>query len=125
MTEAQLLQCAPVQAAHAQASAPGHRSRRAHRLGTRLWTLLHAPALLAGSVDGPGDAARIEDDRVRLAHRQARGPAGSKSVLGQYVLGPLGVGGSEARVDKECFPHVPSRPARHDLPLALTPCPPL
>jgi len=72
MTEAQLLQCAPVPAAHAQASAPGHRGRRALRLGTRLWTLLHAPALLAGSVRGPGDVALIEDDRGRLAHRQQR-----------------------------------------------------
>jgi hypothetical protein len=72
MTEAQILQCAPVQAAHAQASAPGHRGRRGRRLGTRLWSLLHAPALLAGSVGGPGDVALIEDDRVRLAHRQAR-----------------------------------------------------
>lgn len=51
---------------------PGGRGRRSRRLGTRLWSLLHAPALLAGSVGGPGDVAHIEDDRVRLARRQAR-----------------------------------------------------
>ena len=72
MTEAQVLQCAPVPAAHAQASTPGHRSGRGRRLGTRLWSLLHAPALLAGGVSGPGEVALIEDDRGRLAGRQAR-----------------------------------------------------
>jgi hypothetical protein len=69
MTEAQILQCTTVRAAHAQASAPSDRGRR---LGARLWSLLHAPALLAGGVGGPGDVAFIEDDRRRLAHRQAR-----------------------------------------------------
>ena len=72
MTEAQILQCAPVQAARAQAPSPGGRGRRGRRLGTRLWSLLNAPALLAGQVGGPGDVALIEDDRSRLAHRQAR-----------------------------------------------------
>jgi hypothetical protein len=73
MTEAQILQCAPAPAAQARTSmVPGGRGRRGRRLGTRLWALLHAPALLAGGVGGPGDVARIEDDRARLAHRQAR-----------------------------------------------------
>jgi hypothetical protein len=73
MTEAQILECAPARAAHAETSTlPGRPGRRSRRLGTRLWTLLHAPALLAGGVGGPGDASHIEDDRVRLAHRQAR-----------------------------------------------------
>jgi hypothetical protein len=73
MTEAQILQCAPAPAADARTSmVPGGRGRRSRRLGTRLWSLLHAPALLAGSVGGPGDVAHIEDDRVRLARRQAR-----------------------------------------------------
>jgi hypothetical protein len=74
MTEAQILQCAPAPAAHAGTSTvPGGRGRRSRRLGTRLWSLLHAPALLAGGVSGPGgDGTYIEDDRVRLAHRQAR-----------------------------------------------------
>ena len=70
MTEAQTLQCAPAPAAQAETSTvPGHRDRR---LRIRLWTLLHAPALLAGSVGGPGDVVvQVEDDRVRLARRQA------------------------------------------------------
>jgi hypothetical protein len=75
MTEAQILQCAPAPAAEAGTSTstvPGGRGRRDRRLGTRLWSMLHAPALLAGSVGGPGDVAHIEDDRVRLARRQAR-----------------------------------------------------
>ena len=73
MTEAQILQSAPAPTVHAGTSTVrGGRGRRDRRLGTRLWTLLHAPALLAGGVGGPGDVAHIEDDRVRLAHRQAR-----------------------------------------------------
>jgi len=73
MTETQILQPAPAPAAHAGASTvPGGRGRRSRRLGTRLWSLLHAPALLAGGVGGPGDVTHIEDDRVRLARRQAR-----------------------------------------------------
>ena len=73
MTDAQILECAPAPAAHAGTStAPGARGRRGRRLGTRLWSLLHAPALLSGGVAGPGDVTHIEDDRMRLAHRQAR-----------------------------------------------------
>jgi len=72
MTETQILECAPVRAAHAQAPALGHRGRRGRRLGTRLWSLLHARALLAGTVGGPCDVVLIEDDRGRLAGRQAR-----------------------------------------------------
>jgi hypothetical protein len=73
MTEAQILQSAPAPTTHAGTSTvPRGRGRRSRRLGTRLWSLLHAPALLAGGVGGPGDVALIEDDRRRLAHRQAR-----------------------------------------------------
>jgi hypothetical protein len=72
MTEAQILQCTTVRAAHARGSTPSDRGRRGRRLGTRLWSLLHAQALLNGSAGGPGDVALLEDDRVRLAHRQAR-----------------------------------------------------
>jgi hypothetical protein len=43
-----------------------------HRAGGRLWTLLHAAALLVGASGGPGDVAFIEDDRRRLAARRAR-----------------------------------------------------
>jgi hypothetical protein len=72
MTEAQILQCAPAPAHAGTSTAPGGRARRSRRLGTRLWSLLHAPALLAGGVGGPGDVTHIEDDRMRLAHRQSR-----------------------------------------------------
>jgi len=39
------------------------------RLATRLWTLLHAQALLRGSTGGAGDALDAEDDRTK---RRAR-----------------------------------------------------
>ena len=40
------------------------------RLAMRLWTLLHAQALLRGSIGGAGDALNAEDDRWRLAARR-------------------------------------------------------
>ena len=40
------------------------------RLAMRLWTLLHAQALLRGSTGGAGDALNAEDDRWRLAARR-------------------------------------------------------
>jgi hypothetical protein len=39
-------------------------------LAMRLWTLLHAQALLRGSVGGAGGALNAEDDRWRLAARR-------------------------------------------------------
>ena len=39
------------------------------RLATRLWTLLHAQALLRGTIGGAGGALNAEDDRWRLAAR--------------------------------------------------------
>jgi hypothetical protein len=42
-----------------------------NRLAMRLWTLLHAQALLRGTIDGVGGALNAEDDRWRLAgHRE-------------------------------------------------------
>lgn len=42
------------------------------RLAMRLWTLLHAQALLAGTIGGAGGALTAEDDRWRLAaHRES------------------------------------------------------
>ena len=55
--------------AHDRAFLRGGSGRR--RVGSRLWTLLHAQAIIDGTV-GPDDAALIEDDRRRLAGRQAR-----------------------------------------------------
>jgi hypothetical protein len=37
------------------------------RLAMRLWTLLHAQALLRGTIGGAGVALNAEDDRWRLA----------------------------------------------------------
>ena len=45
------------------------------RLAMRLWTLLHAQALLRGSIGGAGCALNAEDDRWRLAaHRDSSFP---------------------------------------------------
>ena len=42
------------------------------RLAMRLWTLLHARALLEGTIGGAGGALNAEDDRWRLAaHRES------------------------------------------------------
>jgi hypothetical protein len=41
-----------------------------HRAVLRLWTLLHAQALLQGTIAGRDNAAFIEDDRRRLAASQ-------------------------------------------------------
>lgn len=41
------------------------------RLTMRLWTLLHAQALLQGTIGGAGGVLNAEDDRWRLAvHRE-------------------------------------------------------
>ena len=41
------------------------------RLAMRLWTLLHAQALLRGTIGGADGALNAEDDRWRLAaHRE-------------------------------------------------------
>ena len=46
--------------------------RNKSRLAMRLWTLLHAQALLQGTIGGAGDALNAEDDRWRLAaHRES------------------------------------------------------
>ena len=44
--------------------------RSKSRLAMRLWTLLHAQALLRGSIGGAGGALNAEDDRWRLAARR-------------------------------------------------------
>ena len=42
------------------------------RLAMRLWTLLHAQALLQGTIGGAGGALTAEDDYWRLAtHRES------------------------------------------------------
>jgi hypothetical protein len=61
-------------ARHALAAGDGatavHRGKS--RLAMRLWTLLHAQALLAGTIGGAGGALTAEDDRWRLAaHRES------------------------------------------------------
>lgn len=49
---------------------PDVAGRSKSRLAMRLWTLLHAQALLRGSPGGAGDALNAEDDRWRLAARR-------------------------------------------------------
>jgi len=44
--------------------------RSKSRLAMRLWTLLHAQALLQGTIDGANGVLTAEDDRWRLAARR-------------------------------------------------------
>lgn len=55
-----------------RAPTPGRGRSRGHRGGSRLWALLNAQALLNGGAGDPGGAALIEDDRRRMAARQAK-----------------------------------------------------
>jgi hypothetical protein len=46
--------------------------RSKSRMAMRLWTLLHAQALLRGTISGAGGGLTAEDDRWRLAaHRES------------------------------------------------------
>jgi hypothetical protein len=59
-------------ARHALAAGDGANAAAAgkSRLAMRLWTLIHAEALLRGALDGAGGVLNVEDDRWRLARRQ-------------------------------------------------------
>jgi hypothetical protein len=58
-------------ARHALAAGDGAAASSKGRLAMRLWTLLHAQALLRGAIGGAAGALNAEDDRWRLAaHRQ-------------------------------------------------------
>ena len=72
MTETRIWSYSRIRPARAQASAAGGGGGRGRRAGARLWSLLHAPALLSGTGGGPHDVAFVEDDHRRLAARQAR-----------------------------------------------------
>jgi hypothetical protein len=52
------------------------------RLAVRLWTLLHAQALLRGTIGGAGGALYVEDDRRRLAARQELAQNGTSHGAG-------------------------------------------
>jgi hypothetical protein len=71
MIGTEICRASPIRRADGMASAVSSTDSGSHRLGARLWALLHAPALL-GSTGGPGDVAFMEDDRRRLAARRAR-----------------------------------------------------
>ena len=67
MTETGIRPARHVLAADDGANTAGSKSR----LAKRLWTLLHAQALLQGTIGGAGVAVNAEDDRWRLAaHRE-------------------------------------------------------
>ncbi|HEY2692652.1 MAG TPA: hypothetical protein VGJ50_29740 [Streptosporangiaceae bacterium] len=69
MTETRIWSYSRIRPACAQAPVAG--SGRGRRIGARLWSLLHAPALLSGPGGGPHEAAFVEDDYRRLGGRQA------------------------------------------------------
>jgi hypothetical protein len=59
-------------ARHALAAGDGANAADSNqsRLAMRLWTLLHAQALLRGTIGGADGALNAEDDRWRLAAHQ-------------------------------------------------------
>jgi hypothetical protein len=71
MTETRISSYSRIRPARAQAPAAGSGAGRGRRIGARLWSLLHAPALLSGPGGGPQEAAFAEDDYRRLSGRQA------------------------------------------------------
>jgi len=68
MSETQAWRISPARTAGASAAAGGRGGRG--QVAHRLWSLLHAQALLDGMARGPGVVA--EDDRQRLAARRVR-----------------------------------------------------
>jgi hypothetical protein len=58
----------PARHALATGDSAGNSSRS--RLAMRVWTLLHAQALLRGTIGGAGGVSNVEDDRWRLAARR-------------------------------------------------------
>lgn len=54
----------------AGAAGPDAAGTSKNRLAMRLWTLLHAQALLQGPAGDAGDALTAEDDHWRLAARR-------------------------------------------------------
>ncbi len=73
MAGIQIWRASRIGAAGGRASTASGRGRgsRNHRAGPRLWTLLNAQALLNGTAGTPDGVAFIEDDRRRMATRQA------------------------------------------------------
>lgn len=72
MTEIQIRRVARIHMAHGPASTVRGTGSRGRRAALRLWTVIHAQALLSGTTGGVGDVAFIEDDRRRLAGWRAR-----------------------------------------------------
>jgi hypothetical protein len=72
MTETQIWRASRVYGGQGQAVPVGDACHRRRRVVLRLWTLMHAQAVLDGATGGAGDVALVEDDRRRLAARQAR-----------------------------------------------------
>ena len=58
-------------AANDRPPAPATRQRPSRRMRHRIWALLNAQALLSGTAVTPGGVLPAEDDRRRLAARQA------------------------------------------------------
>jgi hypothetical protein len=72
MSDTQIWRASRIHTAQDPASPAGDTGSRSRRLAVRIWTLMHAQAVLNGATGGSGDVAFIEDDRQRLAARRAR-----------------------------------------------------
>jgi len=71
MAVPQIWRAPRIRAADGRASTASGRRGRGRRAGPRLWALLNAGALLNGTAGAPDGVALIEDDRRRMAARQA------------------------------------------------------
>jgi hypothetical protein len=72
MAETQAWRADRIRQAYRETPVTGGGQSRRHRAGTRLWTLLRAPALLRGGTGDPYDVMFIEDDYRRLSARRSR-----------------------------------------------------
>jgi len=70
MAETRIWLASRTPAAEDRTSQAGGRPSRSRPAALRLWTLLHAQALIRGTIGGTDDVAFIEDDRRRLAARR-------------------------------------------------------
>jgi hypothetical protein len=72
MAGTQVWPASGIRQAHGEMPAVSAGESRRRRFGPRLWSMLHAQALLDGGAGDPYDVTVIEDDRRRLAGRQTR-----------------------------------------------------
>jgi hypothetical protein len=74
MAGTQVMRTSRVPPAGDRASEAMQQPGRGRRAARRLWTALHAQALMDNAIRGPEDVAFVEDDRRRLSRRSPGTP---------------------------------------------------